>query len=443
MNTVPDQELKPASELKIFISSRSADYLIAEKIKKWIKGANRNVHVTAGGTDLRAGSEWYPKLKDDLKEANVLVAIYQGDDGRGGYEWVYQESGIFVRVDKPDEPVITLYAGPELPAPLQPYQGFSMRSLEGAQDFLDALFVGGLGGYEGVNAEAPDIAYKAAELVEDFAAGRTSPLGSFATIMVVLDESAEPVSVTGTQDAMDIVGKLGEDHSWSAFTEYHRKLPSATGPSPGGWISDLEHAFRLIQRSDAFDQPTQTITSAKNQRMYLPRIQQAQFQGERLRSIDVLLVDMPKPVDMGGPIFMILIDFERLKHEFIVTLNGVPEEQDWKRAGDIVGVADALLSDIKERSAGLLNSSPVRIDQDAITELLEFVSDKSEMTAAVSEAVKQRDGPALRMALAEFEEVTMSTWQRMAGAYHSAVSDVERVVDREEGLEDQKIANIR
>lgn len=424
--------LRDVSEMKVFISARSVDYPVAETLAGLITGRNSQVEVQTGQA-IRGGDRWYDTLISTLKSSNVLLAVHLGEDDRGNYDWMYQEAGWFVREEDHDEPVIPLYPGENPPPGLDMYQGYQMTEPEKARAFLTALYIDGLRGFQGINDQVQnaEIEREAEALAHKFAVGQRSPLVDLFPFTVTLNSDGEPEEVSASTDMMQKVGRINETSSWETFTQYHLKLPGHGIQDTGAWIQQLETAFTKIRSGEVFDQPTQPLQSAVSQETrFLPIIQTALMRDSAVEAVEVSLVKVAEPTQVGGPIFRILALFEQLQVDVLTRLKRwVVEEEptsdaDWDHVRKTAKVAATLINDIalRAREIGQSGEEVIRLKADTLAELLEFTGSQS--VADLQGAVDDADLDRVRAALAIFDTETGGIWMNTASAYHNAVRSV-------------------
>lgn len=424
--------LKDPSEMKVFISARSDDYPVAEKLAGLITGRNSQVDVQTGQA-IRAGDRWYDTLLNTLKTSNVLLAVHLGEDDRGNYDWVYQEAGWFVREEDHSEPVIPLYPGEDPPPALDMYQGYKMTDPESAGEFLTDLYVEGLGGFRGINDQVPydDIESGAEDLAREFAVGQRTPLVDLLPFEVSLNRDGEPDKVTASVEMMKKVGRIDESSTWETFTQYHRQLPGHGIQDTGAWIQQLETAFKKIQNGEVFSQPTQPLQSAVSQETrYMPIINTAVKRANAVEAVEVYLVEVIEPTQVGGPIFRILALFEQLQVDVLSRLkkwvvdDEPTSDADWEHIEKAANVARSLVNDIHLRAqeVGRGDQGVIRLDGGTLAGLLDYAGTPSlaDLQGAAGDAELDR----LREALASFDTETGRSWISISSAYGDAVRSV-------------------
>ena len=125
--------------VKVFLSHSYADLGIARRVRSVL-----SQHLSLAvflHDDLSAGEDWQSKLRKELENADVFVALLTPNSVADS--WVLQETGAAWALDKPIIPLTARMGLLEhFPIQLRTYQALDLKELdtpEGSERFSEAL----------------------------------------------------------------------------------------------------------------------------------------------------------------------------------------------------------------------------------------------------------------------------------------------------------------
>lgn len=94
-----------SSPLRIFFSYAEPDRAIARKLRSRLENLqSRDALKVFSDDDLSPGERWLSELRDELKNSNVILAVFSGNSA--GSEWQMRELGAAWALNKPIIPIL-------------------------------------------------------------------------------------------------------------------------------------------------------------------------------------------------------------------------------------------------------------------------------------------------------------------------------------------------